>query len=813
MLRNLTDIGGWQLRRKWELIAVVLLMLAVAAGQLPQLELFAAADDGIRMEMKVGYDKFYKIGYTTPVYFEIENKLRDINGELQIEMPNHDESSTVYAMEVSLPKDSVKRFVMNIPVNVFNTKLNVNLAEGKNVISRKTFRVDPGSNSETFAIGVLSDSFDNVRYINKITLNNLGNVGTKNVRLEEGFFPEDADALKAFNAIVINDYDTSKLSKAQYGALQNWVTEGGVLVIGTGPSGNKSLSAFKDDFLEGETGEVISLVTSALHKLAESKTPEAMTISSMDISMKNSTPVLREGDHILLQRVEKGKGIVGIASFDFGMAPLSAWTGNSAFADKLVGALLPKYYFGEIYQKTRMINENVYAIDNALRNIPELPLPKTSHIIYIYIAYILLAAPISYILLKKLDKRELLWMTVPLLSLVFSGAVYATGAGTRLTEPISNVISLVDIDNSGTIIPKIYAGIFTPKKENIRVEAGTGYDIQPMLLNTGYYGGSYGNGGPSGRIDSKVILGSGTTLEFYRNGIWSMKTMAMESKIALKGKLETDLNYANGTFFGTIRNTSGFDLEECYIITPNQYASIGPVKNGETKQVDIKPSNYYGQKYDLINAIYKDPDFGQQNRNNKFAPEEIRQLRKNNQKRQVLEYSFMNEAYQGFEARLMAWSSTAAAGELLVNGNAVKGYEKSLITSKVNMSFKDGSNIEYPFGFLKPTVISSQNTGNYDEYSRMFYGRGTFEVSYKIDGDLALESIKTQYTVGDTKRVRQYLWDVRKGIWAEGDYRSFEIKGDLLDSYVDADNTLKIKIEMDEDNVQLPLISVKGSEK
>jgi len=801
------------LKRTWKLIATVLIILAVAAGQLQHLEVFAGADDGISMEMKVGFDKFYKIGYMTPVYFEIENKLRDINGELQIEMPNQNDSITVYAMEVSLPKGSVKRFQMNIPVSVFNTKLNVNLAEGKNVISRKTFRVDPGSNSETFAIGVFSDSFDSIRYINKLTLNNLGNVGTKNVRLGEELFPENADVLKAFNVIVVNDYDTSKLSKAQYEALKAWVTEGGVLVIGTGPSGSKSLSVFKDDFLEGDTGEVTSLETSALHKLAESKTPEKMTISSMDISIKNSTPVVTEGDHILLQRVEKGKGMIGIASFDFGMAPISTWTGNSTFADKMIGSLLPQYYFGEIYQKTRMMNENVYAIDNALRNIPELPLPKTAHIIYIYIAYILLAAPISYIALKKLDKRELLWVTVPLLSLVFSGAVYVTGAGTRLTEPISNIISLVDIDNSGTIIPRTYAGVFTPQKDNIRVEAGAGYDIQPMLLNTGYYGGSYNNDSPSGRIDSKVLLGPRTTLEFYRNGIWSMKTMAMESKETLKGKLETDLNYANGTFTGTIKNTSGFDLEECYIITPNQYASIGPVKNGETKQVDIKPSSYYGQKYDLVNAIYKDPDTGRQNRNNKFTPEEIKQLRKNNQKRQVLEYSFMNEAYQGFEARLMAWSSTTAAGELLVNGSAVKGYEKSLITSKVNMSFKDGNNIEYPFGFLKPAITSGQNTGNYDEYSRTFYGRGTFEVSYKIDEDLILESIKIQYTVGDTNRVRQYLWDAGKGMWTEGDYRSFEIKGDQLKAYVDAGNTLKIKIEMDEDNVQLPLISVKGSEK
>lgn len=416
-------------------------------------------------------------------------------------------------------------------------------------------------------------------------------------------------------------------------------------------------------------------------------------------------------------------------------------------------------------------------------------------------------------ILKRLDRRELMWITVPLLSLAFSGAVYVTGAGTRLTEPVTNVISLVDIDNSGTITPKSYAGIFTPQKESIRIEAGAGYDIQPMLMNNGYYGGFSGNNSYQGKVDSKVVIGPRTTLEFYRNGVWSMKTMSIEADETIKGKLESDLNYANGSFSGTIKNTSGFDLEECYIITPSQYASIGPVKNGETKQVEIKPVNYYGQRYDLINAIYKDPYSGSQNRNTKYKPEEIAQIRKNNQKRQVLEYSFMNEAYQGFEARLMAWSSTPVAGELLVNGSVVKGYEKSLITSKVNMSFREGNTVEYPLGFLKPTIINNQNNGNYDEYGRTFYGRGTFEVHYKIDGSIAVESIRTQYTVGNTQRVRQYLWDVREGAWAEGDYRGFDIKGDLLGRYIDGDNTLKIKIEMDEDNVQLPLISVKGSVK
>ncbi|HOR85785.1 MAG TPA: hypothetical protein PLL98_04785 [Bacillota bacterium] len=789
--------------------AVFIIVIVIIIG----IEKFEAqAADDIKIDIRVGFDKFYKIGCSTPVHFEIENKLRDINGELQIEIPNQSDSIVIYAMNVSLPRDSTKKFIMNVPMNIFNTKLKVNIAEGKNIISTKTFRVDPGSNMETYVIGILSDDFDSVKYINRVTIANSGNFGTQNVRLDENSFPEDIDVLKTFNVIVINNFDTSKLGRLQYETLKKWVINGGVLIIGTGPSQNKTLAVFKDDFITGEIGEVRIIKTSSLHEMVQSI--ETFNIGVLDISIKNSLPIIKEGDFILLQKNEKGKGVIGVASFDFGMEPLSTWIGNSAFADKIIASLMPAYY-PDMYQKGMMYRENLYAIDNALRNIPELPMPKTPYIIFIYAAYILLTAPISYIVLKRLDKRELMWLTVPALSIIFSGAVYVSGAGTRLTEPVINVISVIDIDNSGVIASKTYAGVFTPNKDSIRIEAAGDFDISPLRINEGYYMGSMADENTPKRIESKVIVSPKTILEFYKSGVWSMKTLAVETDDFLTGKLESSLNYSKGSLVGTIKNTSGFDLDECYIITPNQYADAGPIKNGETKQIDIKPSSYFGQRYELINAIYKDPYTGPRapNQNNKLTAEEMAKMRRNNQKRQVLEYSLMNEAYEGFEAKLIAWSSTPISKDLLINGRNTKKYEKSLITSKVNLSFRDGNNVEYPFGFIKPAIVNSSNEGKFDDYSSMFFGRGSFEIHFQIDSSIKLESIKTQFTVGDIQRVKQYIWDNEKKAWVPGDYRSFDINTGLIEKYVDSNNVLKLKIEIEDDNVQLPQIAVKGSVK
>lgn len=794
--------------------AAFILMLALIIGQPALQPLKAEAKDEIRIDMKVGFDKFYKIGFDAPVYFEIENSLRDINGELQVEMPNQYDSITIYAINVNLPRNSVKKFLMNVPMNVFNTKINVNLAEGDNIISKKSFRIEPGLSADTYAIGILSDDFDSVKYINKVSMKSSGNISTKNIKLDEDSFPEDMDVLKAFNVIVINNYDTSRLSSAQYETLKRWVSEGGMLIIGTGPSHNKTLAVFKDDFITGEVGEASTLTTSGLNEMAGSKTGPAMSISVSDITMNNSTPLMKDGDFVLLQKVEKGKGVVGVASFDFGMEPLSTWVGNSAFADNLIVSIMPQYYFSDIYQKGMIARDILYTLDNALRNIPELPQPKPFHMVFIYIAYILLAAPISYFILKRMDKRELMWVAVPVLSIVFSGVVYLTGAGTRLTGPVTNVISLVDIDNSGIISPKVYAGVFTPNKDNIRIEAAGDFDIRPLRINDNYYRGPMDSENTSNRIDSKITLAPRTVLEFYKSGVWSMKTLAMEAGKEFSGKLESNLNYAKGSFAGTIINSSGFDLDECYIITPTQYADVGPVKNGETKQIDIKPSSYFGQRYELVNAIYKDPYSGPNRitRNTRLTQEEMAEFRLNLQKRHVLEYGLMNEAYQGYEAQLIAWSSTPVAEDLLVNGRETRKYEKAFITSKVNLSFRDGKSVEYPLGFLKPEIVNNLDAGNYDDYGKMFYGRGSFEIHYTID-NIKPEGINIQYTVGDTQRVKQYIWDNEKKEWIEGDYRDFEIHGELLGRYLDGSSMLKLKMELSDVDAQLPRISVKGSVK
>ena len=154
---------------------------------------FTVYGDGsetIKIDAQVGFDKSYKPGYVTPIFITMENNSKDIEGEIQIEIPNDEgygaNTVSLYAIGINHPKNTVKKYVMNIPLpsSLLNVKLKV--VEGKKVLLEKYVRIDRRIPDNTMFVGLLSDDGDSLNYLNGFTFNNMNNnYGTKIVRLNE----------------------------------------------------------------------------------------------------------------------------------------------------------------------------------------------------------------------------------------------------------------------------------------------------------------------------------------------------------------------------------------------------------------------------------------------------------------------------------------------------------------------------------------------------------------------------------------------------------------------------------------------------
>lgn len=775
---------------------------------------FAYGDDaGIKVEAEVGFDKSFKPYHTTPIFITMDNNLKDIDGEIQIEVPydeGYGSEVTIYAIGINHPKNTQKKYVMNLPLssNLLNVKLKV--VENKKVLLEQYIRIDKGVSENTMLIGVLSDDIDSISYLNGFTYDGLNNtISTKMVRLKEDNFPDSLDVMNNFDMIIINDYNTGSLTKEQYEILKDWTEAGGFLVIGTGANGNKTLSAFTsaDNFITGEAGDIKKVAAGPLGNFVEDEFN--MPIDILDISIEGGTIVVSKEEIPFIQRLDKGQGRVLLLSFDLGMEPIVSWKLNKYFAESLFQSTAPQILVGIDYESKYRPGYN-HNINSALNNIPELPLPKYGTIILIFVIYIILVAPISYIVLKKKDKRELMWGIVPIFAVIFSIIIYFVGFGSRIKEPLLNTVSVIRLNESGVYSVKSYAGIFTPNKTTLKIQGLEDQRIKPFSRSN-YYGYNSSQTWDDKRIESKFVLYPNPSAEFYDIGVWGMKSFEVEQSKSIKGNITGDLTYIDWDYSGLIENNTDIELEDCIIITAIQYIKLGDITAGGKALIPESMSQSFANRYELMDSLY--PRIYQ--RYNNIKEDELLKLRLTNKKRDLLDYYFNNEGQKIDGVKLIGWTKTPILDDILVNGKTLKRYDNTMVVVDLKLNVKTGNMIELPFGYIEPVIIDDGFAkSRLDLYSNIYYGNGAVEFSFAIDENIEPKNIKIKFDKpSDT--LKQYIWDCNSLIWEEKELSSFSVYEEGIEKYVDENNELKLRFDIKDDGygISFPQISVKGSVK
>ena len=190
----------------------------------------------ISMEVSCGIDGF--AAYDIPMVVRITVKSNEnFNGYLQI-IPEYDYGQNVvaYGEDIALTKGEEKTFsfvLSNISTNgyftvsLLNEKDKVIYSE-KEIVMLETF-------GDMVLMGVMSDDYSGLAYFDSVNINCAGYEQDINLlELSEKNFPEDSKAIDMLSYILIDNFDTAKLSEKQYNTLKEWVNGGGVLLVSLG---------------------------------------------------------------------------------------------------------------------------------------------------------------------------------------------------------------------------------------------------------------------------------------------------------------------------------------------------------------------------------------------------------------------------------------------------------------------------------------------------------------------------------------------------------------------------------------------------
>jgi hypothetical protein len=542
-------------------------LVTAAAIALGPLALAGFAAGAVTMDARFLLQGHARVGSWAAVEVDLANDGPPIVGELQ--MDGGSQSNARYAMAVDLPTGSRQTYVLHVQPPAFGRALKVDLVANGSVVESATVAYLV-HDANQLVVGVIAERPAGI--VSELALPaNAAGVTPAIVTLGVGDLPERAAGWSTLDRLIWQDVDSNQLSSAQLEAMREWIAAGGRLVIVGGTAGIGTLSAFPDDLLPYRPTATLDVDPSRLTSLLGPVPDGAAELVAMSGDPGTGRALASSGDRVVAADRPFGSGRVTILGFD----PTTKWLAESKAVDQLWRGLLPDRSGtgGLIGDDSQLVN--------AVYQLPALALPPTSGLLVIIGAYILIIGPINYLVLRRLDRRELAWVTMPILVLAFSAASFGFGSFLRGTDVVINEIAVVrGAPDATEATAQVYFGIFSPTRTTYRVDVPQG-----ALLASPISGDPTGQGT---RLD--LLQGTGVERPSAVRDlvVGSGSIRIVRAELPVQGpRIKASLELVNGVLGGTVENASDQALESVAVVLGNSVAVLGDVEAHATRTVRL----------------------------------------------------------------------------------------------------------------------------------------------------------------------------------------------------------------------------------
>jgi hypothetical protein len=535
---------------------------------------------GLVLQVTAGFDGYCHGSDWCPVYVVVSNEGADVEGELYLAAGGTRVGIVpdVYARRVVLPARSRKAYVFVLPPAEASSRdrPTVQFIAGGTVLAAKE-AVVTWLREEDRLYGVASSSPSALNFLSLVAPAG-GRAAV--AHLDLGTLPPDPLGWDGLDVLVLTDVDTTALSSEQRQALETWVAHGGHLVVGGGAGAARTVAGVADLLpvyvLPGVVGGTRAVED--LGALGEwwgaPVTPGSYAVA--EAVLRDGEALIRQederGDLILLARRTTGAGKVDFLAFDAGLSPFARWDDNGRLWEFIVemgGATVP-----------RITLRNGTSAREAANAVPGLEPPSMFQILAFMLAYTLLIGPVNYLVLRKLDRRELAWLTVPALIVGFTACAYVTGFQVRGGTPIVHQLAAVYVPPGASVgRASEVVGIFSPRR--------TTYDVWVAGAGAREMPGDPPGGPALGEVTRPprfVQEAEGLTVTGLRVDVGDVRPFVVEGYVDVS-PVDADLQLVSGgsgrlRVEGRLRN-GGVPLKDAVLISGDQVQQLGDLGAGE----------------------------------------------------------------------------------------------------------------------------------------------------------------------------------------------------------------------------------------
>lgn len=791
-------------------LSVVFIALGIILSIFPT-NFSVLANGNLDITVEYGIDGKFKSTRDIPIIVKIKNNGTDFQGEVQVDIPiESGRKHNTYSKEVSIASGSEKTVILPIKLAEEQRKVKVNIVDNKGNITEKSVLLDNGRvNESNLLVGMVTDDINPLSYFSTITYSSDSYVDPYNkqqgvngtlvpVTIAGNNIGDNPKNITALDVIIINNYDTSKFASEQISTLKMWVESGGTLILGTGVNGGKTLSGFSNGYIDGVSNKSISKEVSILN--------ENLTLDLVEVN--KGTVLVKSGADNVITLQEMGRGKVIVASYDLGIEPMSSFAGNSQMWNSVFSQVLKNRYGNEGYVP--------WELQNMLSAIGGRELPSVWVITSIFLIYIVIVGIIVYFILKRINKRDMIWIVAPVVSIVFGLVLYLFGSNSRLNDYIVNKVNIVEIDEAGNGVVSPYVGISSSNNKDLSIEEPEDLHLDYLNFNNYYYGSDNFDGKSKQELKT-IYKGNKTYFEFADNPLLKNRNFQVSNFEQKFNELESDLYFEDGKLMGSVKNTIGTDIKKAMVVVGNSVWDLGNLKDGEEITLDGSLNSIRG----LDNASYKLQDqyykAKYQDNNLEERKEELKDFSRTADMLRLV--SGIN--YGGIKgSKLIAITDLPVNYALELNSKSISEFNTTALLVDLDLNFVNSSGqTEYPLGYFE-TWIENESGSGYIEYPNFFiYNDVEAIVNYDIATTINIEEITFNNKIpsdyrGNNKpfKGKMFLYNVNTKNYEEIDMvgeKEYKLSNNVYD-YIE-DGNLKIKIIGNKDEgAPVPQISVKG---
>ncbi len=526
-----------------------------------------AADD-LRMTARPLLDGSSRAGAWVAVEVLLSNDGPPVVGELRL--AGGTSGQTRFSVPVDLPTQSSKRYVIHAQSPAAGSRLSVVLSSEGRTLFEQPIEVsihDPAQ----LVVGIVAERPQRLAGTIELLQSATG-VGTGVISLEPADLPERPEAWSALDRIVWQDVDADLLSTDQRAALATWVASGGRLVVVAGANGADPVLGLPAELLPFEPLSTIDAPPDALTGLVGAAPDGAGDLPALAGELIRGRSLAVVGDRTIAAEVAIGAGAVTLLGFD----PTTGWLAEEDGADTLWRRVLPPRGGAMVSPMT-----DDSQLLQAVSQLPSVALPPIGVLILLLGAYIVLVGPVTYLVLRRLDRREWAWVTVPALIVGFTVGAYAFGATLRGSDVIVNEVAIVrGSPETGRGAGFVYVGVLSPSRTTYQLMIPGG-----ALLSAPISGDFFG--GNAGATTLDIVQGDPAYVRDLAVGYGSMRTVRAEVPLVVP-TLEADLRLDGSTLSGTVRNTSDIALDQPALVIGGNVAVLERLEPGATATVSLQ---------------------------------------------------------------------------------------------------------------------------------------------------------------------------------------------------------------------------------